>query len=131
MYYDVFYFTTENQFDRYIDDDHGEGRGFEMGIEISDHQSLYTDLDENFDPLQYDTKDIADSKNRPNCDISITKNKSSTPLQRKRKDIEGNAETKEEGEPCDEEDEEEDDFIQKGNLGTFDSFDQLRNEKYQ
>merc|ERR1712018_1037354 len=90
------------------------------GIEMSDHLSLYTDLDENFDPLQYDAKEVADTKNRQNCDISTTRtNKLSTHSQRKRKDIEGNTEAKEDGEPCDEEDEEEDEFIQKESTHAF------------
>jgi len=107
--------SSDNQFTRYIDDDHGEGQGFEMGMKISEEQSLYSDLDENFDPLQYDAKEISDMKSRQNCDNLPTNEKPSN--QRKEHEVSDKAIDNED--PRDEEDEEEDDFVPKESTKAF------------
>ena len=85
-------------------------KGFEMGMKLTEEQTLYSDLDENFDPLQYDAREIADMKNRQNCDISLTNTTSS----KNDKGDDYKKRVKDNVDPCDEEDEEEDDFVQKG-----------------
>ena len=105
-----FCFNVEN-LSSYIDDDQGEGQGFEMGMKLSEEQSLYSDLDENFDPLQYDAREVADMKNRQNCDISLTKTKHD-----KTNANDASGQVKDNVDPCEEEDEEEDDFVQKGRI---------------
>ena len=86
-----------------------------MGMKISEEQSLYSDLDENFDPLQYDAKEISDMKTRQNCDNIPTNAKSSN--QRNEHEVSDKAIDNED--PRDEEDEEEDDFVHKGIVGYF------------
>ena len=80
-------------------------------MKLSEEQSLYSDLDENFDPLQYEAREAADMNNRQNCDIPLTNTKH----------VKTNADdfseqVKDNVDPCEEEDEEEDDFVQKGKI---------------
>jgi len=100
--------SADNNLSSYIDDDHGEGRGFEMGMKLPEEQSLYSDLDENFDPLQYEAREAADMNNRQNCDIPLTNTKHA---KTNADDI--SEQVKDNVDPCEEEDEEEDDFVQK------------------
>ena len=80
-----------------------------MGMKLPEEQSLYSDLDENFDPLQYEAREAADMNNRQNCDIPLTNTKHA---KTNADDI--SEQVKDNVDPCEEEDEEEDDFVQKG-----------------
>jgi len=106
--------SADNNLSSYIDDDHGEGRGFEMGMKLPEEQSLYSDLDENFDPLQYEAREAADMNNRQNCDIPLTNTKHA---KTNADDI--SEQVKDNVDPCEEEDEEEDDFVQKESTRAF------------
>jgi len=106
--------SADNNLSSYIDDDHGEGKGFEMGMKLSEEQSLYSDLDENFDPLQYEAREAADMNNRQNCDIPLTNTKH---VKTNADDI--SEQVKDNVDPCEEEDEEEDDFVQKESTRAF------------
>jgi len=108
--------STEIKLARDFDDDHGEGTGFEMGSKGTNVHILSTELDENYDPLQ--TEELlhsAEKKPAENGEI-LGNRKSPSRLNHAKnsEDDENISTTKDHTEPCEEEDEEEDQFAQKG-----------------
>lgn len=108
--------STETKFGSHFDDDHGEGTGFEMGSKISVGQGSCLELDENFDPLEPDEFiSLSENKTVQQVDKSEQSRKSPSELNQKQqlkqdKDILNETDA---GEPCEEEDEEEDYFVER------------------